>query len=263
MPKRPHIGIQLYTLRDLIPNNVTGILKFLSETGYTEVETFDYSTKTGYWGFTPKQFNQMLRDFGLHAPSGHYDSDTLLKDGNTEDLKNQIDAVVTTGGEFLTIPWINEAFRQQPDDYKRLAERMNEAGRLCNAAGIKLGYHNHNFEFMPQGDESGYHVLLRETDATLVHFEMDIYWVVRSGNDPKKIIEQHPGRFPLWHVKDMATGNPDDNTEIGNGLISYPEIFTLADAAGLQHFFVEQETNYNPDPKGAAAKSFQYLQSIR
>ena len=236
--ERRKIGIQLYSLRDMIPTNVEKTLASLRKIGYGEVETFDYSVTNGYWGYSPKQFLALLKNNELTAPSGHYDSDKLLKDGNTDDLQNQIEAAVIVGSDFLTIPWINDAFRNNADDFKRLAERMNKAGNLCKSAGIRLGYHNHDFEFKQYEDQTGYDILLKETDPTLVHFEMDL---------------------PLWHVKDMSKLNQDDNTEIGNGSIDFTSIFKEASTAGMEHFFVEQETNYSENPMHAAEISCKYI----
>jgi sugar phosphate isomerase/epimerase len=243
----------------MIPNNVDKTLTELSKIGYTEVETFDFNTTQGFWGNSPKEFLRLLKNNGITAPSGHYDSGKLLKDGNTEDLKKQIEAAVTIHSKYLTIPSINNEYRNNADDLKRLAERMNTAGTLCAAAGIRLGYHNHDFEFKKYGEQTGYDILLQETDPALVHFEMDIYWVTHGGYDPIAFFKKHPGRFPLWHVKDMSKTNRDDNTEIGSGSIDYVPIFKEAKTAGLEHFFVEQETNYNENPMHAAEISCEYI----
>jgi sugar phosphate isomerase/epimerase len=145
------------------------------------------------------------------------------------------------------------------DDYKRVAQKANEAGVLCKQAGLKLAYHNHDFEFIKFGNQTGYDILLQETDKKLVDFELDLYWVVRSGNDPLQLFKANPGRFKMWHVKDMDKSKVEWNTEIGEGSINFKAIFAEAKLSGMQHFFVEQETNYSPNPNGSIKTSLDYV----
>ena len=148
--------------------------------------------------------------------------------------------------------------RASAADFKAVAGRLNKAGELCKAAGLRLGYHNHDFEFKPVDGTRLYDVLLTETDPGLVDFEMDIYWVVRAGQDPAQLLKAHPGRFPLWHVKDMDRAKPELNTEVGVGSIGFPKLFALAATAGLKHAFMEQE-NFSLDAYQSIAQSAAYL----
>ncbi len=100
---------------------------------------------------------------------------------------------------------------------------------------------------------------MNETDKNLVDFEMDLYWVVRSGNDPLQLFKKYPGRFPMWHVKDMDKVNPDWNAEIGTGTIDFKSIFAQAKLSGMKRFFLEHESNYKPNPIESAVKSFNYI----
>ncbi len=138
------------------------------------------------------------------------------------------------------------------------AQRLNEAGELTKKAGIQMAYHNHDFEFKDFGGQTGYDILLKETDPKLVKMEMDIYWIVRGGTDPVTLFKKHPGRFALWHVKDMDKANPKLNTEIGTGSINFRKIFANAKLAGLDYAFVEQE-NFKIDPYQSIAQSAVYL----
>ncbi len=185
--------------------------------------------------------------------------DKFIQDGSTEDLKSYIEAANITGGSFVTVPFLSDHLRTNLDDFKNIAVRLNQAAELCKASGLKLAYHNHDFEFKPYGDSYGYNVLLKETDPKLVNFEMDLYWVVRSGNDPVKLIEANPGRFPMWHIKDMDKADRTLNTEVGNGSIDFKKIYTSAKLAGLQHAFLEQENNYKPDFFKSIQTSFDYI----
>lgn len=253
------VGLQLYSLRDELPKDVRGTIAKVAKAGFKEVETYGFSIKDQFWGLTPKEFKALLDANGLKAPSGHYGLGTYLADGNTTELKAAIAAAKVLGSEYVTIPWLDGSIRKNADDYKKIAARINEAGKLTKAAGIRLAYHNHNFEFEKQGDTTGYEILLKGTDKKLVDFELDLYWVVRSGNDPIKLFKENPGRFTMWHVKDMDKANPALNAEVGTGSINFKPIFAQAKLSGMKHFFVEHETNYKPNPLGSVTASCAFI----
>ncbi len=257
--KNKNIGLQLYTLRDALPKDVKGTIATVSNAGYSEVETYGFSAKDGFFGNSVKDFKSILSDSGLKATSGHYDFNSYIKDGNADFLKASIETANILGSEYVVVPWLDESLRKSIDDYKKIALKVNEAGLLCKKAGLKLAYHNHDFEFIDFGGTTGYDVLLKETDKSLVDFELDLYWVVRSGNDPLKLFKEHSGRFTMWHVKDMDKLKPEWNTEIGNGSIDFKSIFANAKLSGMKYFFVEQENNYIPNPFGSVATSCNYV----
>jgi sugar phosphate isomerase/epimerase len=246
--KKKNIGLQLYTLREALPKNVKGVLKQISAAGFNEVETYGFSIKEGFFGTSPKDFKAIASDNGLIVPSGHYDFSSFVKEGSSDFLKASIEAANTLGSHYLTVPWLDESVRKSADDYKKIAFKLNEAAVLCQDAGIKLAYHNHDFEFKTFGNTTGYEILLKETDTKLVNFELDLYWVVRSENDPLKLFKDNPGRFKMWHVKDMDKLKREWNAEIGKGSINFKTIFAEAKKSGMEHFFVEQESNYVPNP---------------
>ncbi|PBI84465.1 Inosose dehydratase [Flavobacterium sp. ACN2] len=241
---KKEIGLQLYTLREELPKDVKGTLEKVAQAGYTNVETYGFSTKDQFWGLTPKELKKILYDNGLKAVSGHYNLGSFLYDGNTEELIASIEAAKILKSEFLTVPWVDEPFRRNIADYKKIAARVNEAAKMCKSAGLKLAYHNHDFEFQKHDGVTGYEILLKETDKDLVFFELDLYWVIHSGNDPLKLFKENPGRFKMWHVKDKDKINKDLNTEIGSGTIDFKPIFKEAKQSGIVHFFVEQENNF-------------------
>ncbi|WP_426325569.1 sugar phosphate isomerase/epimerase family protein [Pedobacter sp. R-06] len=253
------VGLQLYSLRDELPKDVKGTIAKVAKAGFKEVETYGFSIKDQFWGLTPAEFKKLLDENGLTAPSGHYGLGSYLTDGNTEELKAAIAAAKVLGSEYVTIPWLDESIRKSADDYKKIAAKINEAGKLAKEAGIRLAYHNHNFEFEKQGDTTGYEILLKGTDKNLVDFELDLYWVVRSGNDPIKLFKENPGRFTMWHVKDMDKANPALNAEVGTGSINFKPIFADAKLSGMKHFFIEHETNYKPNPMESVTASCAYI----
>src|SRR6218665_958315 len=242
--KKKEIGIQLYTLREELPKDIKATLEKVAKSGYTTVETYGFSIKDQFWGLTPKELKKILDDNNLKAVSGHYNLGSFLYDGNTTELTASIEAAKVLKSEFLTIPWVDEPFRRNIEDYKKIAARVNEAAVMCKKAGLKLAYHNHDFEFQKHDGITGYEILLNETDKDLVYFELDLYWVIHSGNDPLKLFKENPGRFKLWHVKDKDEKNNDLNTEIGSGTIDFKPLFAASKQAGMVHFFVEQENHF-------------------
>lgn len=241
---KKEIGLQLYTLREELQKDIKGTLEKVATAGFTTVETYGFSIKDQFWGISPTDFKEILDKNHLKAVSGHYGIGSFLDDGDTTELKAAIAAAKTLKSDYLTIPWLDPPFRKNSDDYKKIAGRLNEAGKMCREAGLKLAYHNHDFEFENHNGFTGYEILLKETDKELVHFEMDLYWVVRSGKDPLQLFKENPGRFTMWHVKDMDKFNPALNTEVGSGSIDFKPIFKEAERAGMKHFFVEQENNF-------------------
>ncbi|WP_373059578.1 TIM barrel protein [Zunongwangia sp. H14] len=252
-----NVGLQLYSLRESLPQDVKGTLEKIAKVGFNEVETYGYSTDNGFWGTSLKEFRKMLDDNGLSTPSGHYGMDPYLKENGTKDeLMHAIEAANTLEQKYVIIPYLSEGLR---NNYGRLADKLNEAGEACKKAGLKLAYHNHDFEFDKFDGETAYEIMLKNTEKDLVSFEMDIYWVVRAGTDPVALIEKYPGRFPLWHVKDMSKTNHELNTEIGNGSIDYNKIFDHQKKSGAKHLILEQE-NFEMEPYKSLTESYNYIQ---
>lgn len=256
---KKEIGLQLYTLREELPKDVKSTLEKVAKAGYTNVETYGFSTKDQFWGLTPKELKQILDENGLKAVSGHYNLGSFLYDGNTAELIASIEAAKILKSEFLTIPWVDEPFRRNIEDYKKIAARLNVAAKMCKSAGLKLAYHNHDFEFQNHNGVTGFEILLKETDKDLVFFELDLYWVVHSGNDPLQLFRENHGRFKMWHVKDKDKKNNDLNTEVGSGTIDFKPFFAAAKQSGMVHFFVEQENNFALNSFDSIKKSCDFI----
>lgn len=253
------VGLQLYSLRDDLPKDLKGTIEKVGKAGFTQVETYGFSIKNQFWGLTPLEFKKLLAANGLTAVSNHFGLGSYLSDGNTDELKASIAAAQVLGSKYVTIPYLDQSIRKNAEDYKKLAARINVAGKMCKDAGLRLAYHNHDFEFQKLGETTGYQILLNETDKKLVDFELDLYWAVRSGNDPLKLFKENPGRFTMWHVKDMDKTNPALNAEVGTGSIDWKPIFAAAKLSGMKYFFVEHETNYKPNPIESVAASCDYI----
>jgi len=254
-------GIQLYSLRDQLPKDVKGVIAKVAKAGYKEVETFGYSTQAGYWGLDARAFSQLLKANGLTTPSGHYDMNEFFVHGKTEELNSYIAAARTTGQRYIVVPSIDGSILKSKSDFEKVAANLNKAAKICQSEGIMLGYHNHNFEWKPADGTTFYDTILAETDPKLVHMEMDIFWVVRAGQNPIEIFAKHPGRFALVHIKDRDKGNPDNNTEVGKGSIDFKTIIPKAKAAGVKHFIMEQENYTNIDPYVSIKESCDYMKN--
>ena len=147
------------------------------------METFGYSKEHGFWGLDAKAFSDLLKDNGLKNPGGHFNLNQLFVEGKTDDLETYIESAHITGAEYIIVPSINGEVLKSADQFKAVADKMNKAAETCKKEGLKMGYHNHNFEWKPVDGTTFYDVLIKETDPALVHMEMDIYWgsTCRSG----------------------------------------------------------------------------------
>lgn len=289
LPKK--IGLQLYTLRDQLSQDSKGTLAKVAAIGYNEVETFYGYEASGdkglFWGMTPKELMAVLKQHKLTTPSGHYQLNEYLTkgDGKADALQPQIDLAAALGQQYFIVPVLPLSLWDKKlgaDDYKFMAEQLNKAGEICKKSKLKIGYHNHYWEFKPLADTkgTGYDVLLKETDPSLVAFELDLFWAVKSGRDPISLFREAPGRFVAWHVKDMDKNNTTSLTaagtenktsmellsgvsfaEVGTGAINFRKIFAQAKLAGVKHLFVEQD-KITIDPFESVKKSYQYVKKI-
>jgi sugar phosphate isomerase/epimerase len=252
------VGLQLYSLREQLPKDPKGVIAKIAQAGYKEVETYGYSKEHGFFGLSAKEFSNVLKANGLSTPSGHYGMDMLFADGKFGELDEAIEAAQLTGQQYVTIPYLNEKFRKTAADLKAVAAKVNLAAERAKRAGLKIAYHNHDFEFTNIEGTSLYEVLAKETTIAL---EMDLYWAVRSSQDPIQWFEKYPGRFHMVHVKDMDKGQPELNTEVGKGSIDFKKIFAKAKLAGIKHYIVEQE-NFKIDPYESINESSRYLRNV-
>jgi sugar phosphate isomerase/epimerase len=242
------IGVQMYTVRDLLTADTAGTLDAVAGMGYVEVET------AGYAGLTPHEFATLLKNAGLNAPSAHVPLTDI--ESAPERL---LEAAAVVGHRYLVVPWLDPALRGSIDGYARVGEVLNGFGEVCAAQGIQLGYHNHDFEFAPIDGVVPYDVLLERCDADLVKFEMDLFWAAKAGADTAAYFRAWPGRFPMCHVKDMTAAG--EMVAVGDGRIDFAALFDAGATGGLEHYFVEHD---NPeDPLASIRRSFESVEGIR
>ena len=262
-PKRRYIGLQLYTVRDAMAKDPAGTLAQLAKIGYNSVEGASYTGSQKFYGMSAKEFAALLKRNGMIMPSSHYRLGEEQMNGAAvpgtmlHDWDRAVDDAAAAGVKYMVCAYLSESERGTLDHYKYVADQLNKAGERCQKAGLQLCYHNHDFEFQTQDGQLPYDLLLA-TDKKLVKMELDLYWVSKAGKDPLDLFKQHPGRFPLWHVKDMDKTPKQFFTEVGNGSIDFKKIFAQAQLAGLQYFFVEQDMTPG-SPFDSVTKSMAYI----
>lgn len=244
---KKHIGLQLYTVRDGMDADPAGTLAKVAKIGYNSVEGATYTGSERFYGMDPIAFSKLLKDNGLIMPSSHYRlgedqmNGQVMKGTLLNDWSKAVDDAAAVGVKYMVCAWLSPTERGSLDHYKKIGEDLNRAGEICKKSGIQLCYHNHDFEFEKQDGKLPYEMLLIHSDENLVKMEMDLYWVTKANQDPAALINQYPGRFPLWHLKDMDNTTKRMFTEVGNGIIDFKKIFKSASKAGLKYFFVEQD----------------------
>jgi sugar phosphate isomerase/epimerase len=253
------IGVQLYTVRDVLPQKPAEVLNAIRAIGYREIE----ATWADYDKIRP-----MVEASGLKAPSMHIDN-TLTNKG-ADEMSRVADQMKAWGFQYAVYPYMPQNERGGADAIKAFAEKLNRFGEKCRAAGLQFAYHNHAFESAPSGNQTLFQILIDNTDKKLVSFELDCFWLSVPGNDPAEFIRKLSGRVPLLHCKDKAqgTGQRFDESvprtafkEVGNGVLDWPGILRAASAAGVQHYFVEQDQTPG-DPLDSLRQSYNYLSKL-
>ena len=229
-PKLKKVGVQLYSVRKEMMADAVGTLKKLGQIGYQEIESAQ-SEKGNYYGLEPKEIKKILKDQGMTLRSGHTHID--------KNWQKSIDEAAEAGQEYI-ICSVLPSPGQTVGNYQKSAEMFNQAGEQCKKSGIMFGYHNHESEYDTVEGKVLYDVLLDNTNPGLVHMEMDLGWVIAAGKDPLAYFSKYPGRFPLWHLKDMSL-TEKKSVEFGKGGVDIIGLMKQAKQAGMKYYFIEQE----------------------
>ena len=247
--KIERIGLQLYSVRDLMKADMPGTIARVAAVGYKEVEF------AGYFGRTPREVHELLEKNHLSSPSTHLPWESF------QTWPKVLSDSKVIGHKWVTLPWIPEEKRRTVADWKAIAAQFNQVGAQARSAGLRFAYHNHDFELKAIDGVRPLDILLGETDPKFVDFEMDIYWVVFGGGDPLDYINRFPHRFALAHVKD-SSGPPDNKmVDVGQGKIDFRSIFAQSEKAGFKHYFVEHDQP--ADPIATITNSYNYLHALR
>jgi sugar phosphate isomerase/epimerase len=245
-----NVGIQLYTVRKEMLADAVGTLKELAKIGYKELESAR-SAKGLYYGLSPKEMKKVASDLGMTLRSGHVAID--------ENWQKTVDQAAESGQEYLICSSLPSE-GQTADNYKRCADTFTKAAEVCQKSNITFGYHNHDYEFKVVDGKPLYDVLLTNTDPKLVKMELDLGWVIMTGNNPIAYFNKYPGRFPLWHLKDMDRAK-QESTEFGKGDINIKQMLQNMKKSGVKYFFVEQE-EYPKTAMESARYDFDYLAKL-
>jgi sugar phosphate isomerase/epimerase len=229
-PKLIGVGIQLYSVRKEMLADASGTLIKLGKIGYQEIESAQ-SEKGNYYGLTPKEIKKLLKDQGMFLRSGHTHID--------DHWQRSIDEAAEAGQEYI-ICSVLPSPGQTIENYQKSADLFSQAGEQCRKSGLLFGYHNHASEFETVNGQVLYDVLLNRVEPDLVHMEMDLGWVIAAGKNPLDYFSKYPGRFPLWHLKDMDIAEKK-SVEFGKGSVDIIGLLQHRKQAGMKYYFVEQE----------------------
>lgn len=257
------VGLQLYTIRDAMTADALGSLKKLSDMGYKNLELAGFADGK-FYGYSPSEFKKIVSDLGMEVISSH--AAVEAQGITTETAQAMADAHAELGVKYCIQPWVNDEDRTI-ETYKRMIGDWNKVGEIMKAVGIQFGYHNHNFEFANlDGIVPYYDIFMPEMDASLITMELDMYWATKAGQDPVAMFDKYPGRFQLFHFKDMAQQSEpffdvvkDDITSVGAGLIDFKRIYAAREKAGMKYLFVEDDNQGNGKPFEAVELSISNL----
>jgi sugar phosphate isomerase/epimerase len=244
-PPIERLGVQLYTVRSEMEKSVERTLARVSQIGYREVEF------AGYFDQPPSRIATILTQHNLTAPSVHVGADVLrATPARVFDIAEEL------GHRYVTVPSLDNQERT-PDGYRRLAEEFNRWGEAAAKRRMTFAFHNHEYEFLPVGDTTGYDILLSRTDPALVKFQIDLFWMTKAGKQPIDYLRRDPARFPMVHVKDMASDG--SMVDVGAGRLDFRSIFEAGTA--IRHFFVEHDDPR--DPFASITVSARYLRAMK
>jgi sugar phosphate isomerase/epimerase len=247
-------GIQLWSVKEALAKDTSGVLKHLSKSGFKKIESFE-GEKGIFWGMKNTEFKKRMDALGMKLVSSHCDTSNNFEQKAAE--------AAEIGMKYLICPY--KGAQKSIDDYKKIADEFNACGEIAKKHGIKFAYHNHDYSFVPMNGIIPQDVMMNNTNKDTVDFEMDMYWTVAAGVDPLAYMEKHPGRFKLVHVKDMTKlANGDhESCVIGKGTIDYISLLPQIAKRGVKHMIVEQEAYTGTNELDAAKDDAAYMKTLK
>ena len=264
-PKTFGLGLQLYTIRDAMGKDVPGSLKKVSDIGYKYLELASYADGK-FYGYKPVEFRKLVNDLGMEILSSH--TQVEIPGNPIDNAKKIADDHAILGVKYCMQPWIVEEDRKTIASFQKMAAHWNQVGAIMKKNGIQFGYHNHNFEFgTVEGKIPYFDVFMVELDKDLITMELDLFWTTKAGQNPVELFKKYPGRFQLFHMKDMytkqapifTTNGVSDFAPVGSGLINFKEILAAKKIAGMKYMFVEQDSTKDDKPFDAIQTSITNL----
>ncbi len=242
-------GIQLWTVQGDMAKDAKGTLQKLAGYGYKQIESFE-GRNGMFWGLGHKDFKKYMDDLDMKIISSHCNI--------AQNFEQKAAEAAEIGMKYLICPW--KGPQKSLDNFKKFVDEFNTAGEICKKNGIRFAYHNHDYSFKVMEGQMPQDVMMQGTDKNLVDFEMDIYWVVAAGEDPKAWFEKYPGRFTACHVKDLGkTAKGHESVHLGKGTIDFPSILKVGKSKGLKYYIVEQEAFTGTNPMDSAEVDAKYM----
>ncbi len=251
--KIDNYGLQLWTLREDMPKDPKGVLKQVASFGYKHVESFE-GPKGMFWGMSNTDFRKYINDLGMTMESSHCDIN--------KDFEKKAAEAAAIGVRYLTCAWLGP--QKSLDEYKKKVELFNKCAETCKKAGIRFAYHNHDYSFTEMDGQFPQDIFMTQTDASMMDFEMDIYWVVTAGQDPEDWFKRYKNRFRLCHIKDRMkdTKEKDASCTLGTGIIDFDDVLETARKNGMQYYIVEQERYEGTTPIKAVEADATYVKNL-
>jgi sugar phosphate isomerase/epimerase len=264
-PEPFSIGLQLYTIRDAMEKDAPGSLKTVSDAGYKYVELASYRDRK-FYNYEPAEFRKLVNGLGMKILSSH--ASVKARGLTLDDAKKMAEDHAILGVKYCIHPWVDEEFRRTVSSYKKMIADWNMVGKVMKENGIQFGYHNHNFEFDTiEGKVPFFDILMVELDKELITFELDLFWTIKAGQNPVEIFKKYPGRFQIFHLKDMytsqasifTTSGVSDFAPVGSGIIDFKTILAAKKIAGMKYMIVEQDSTKDGSPFDAIKISINNL----
>lgn len=252
-PTGKPFGMQLWTVKEALAKDPLAVLKHLSASGYKQIESFE-GDKGIFWGMKNTEFKKTMDGLGMKIVSAHCD--------HVNNFERKAAEAGEIGMKYLICPWVGP--QDSLDKYKRLADQFNTCGEIAKKNGIRFAYHNHDYSFKALNGVVPQDLMIQNTNAALVDFEMDMYWTVAAGVDPIAYMKKFPNRFKLVHVKDLVKLDKGEHESciIGKGTIDYKSLLPQATQQGVQYFIVEQEAYTGTTELDAAKADAVYMKTL-
>lgn len=245
-------GIQLWTIKQALFADPVGVLKQLAADGYQKIESFE-GGKGMFWGMKNTEFKKLMDDLGMQIVSSHCD--------NTKDFERKAAEAGEIGMKYLICAY--KGPQKSLDNFKKFADEFNACGEIAKKYGLRFAYHNHDYSFKPMDGVVPQDLMMEQTDASLVDFEMDMYWTVVAGVSPIAYMNKYPNRFKLVHVKDLTkTATGHESCIIGKGTIDYKTLLPQVAKQGVQHMIVEQEAYTGSTEMDSAKADAAYMKTL-
>ena len=265
--KQRRIGIQLYSVRNDLPNDFEGVLKKLSEIGFSSVETYGFNGERfgrPFGNRTMQEVDAIVRELGMSISGSHCSSRILPENTNAPEWdywKKCADQLKSVGAKWIvqsTLPQGNDV--NTIDDLMRISAHFNRVGEICRQSDMRFGFHTHRDVFDKIDDEIVIEYIIKNTDSGLFSVQLDMGHVVNGGGDIMYLLRTYPGRIPMWHASDYHATNRV-YTNLGQGSVPYREMFALPRTARLEYLTVEQELT--GDIFALLKSDFDYIKQFR